>query len=551
MYERQRHVYLLLVFVVALGTLSTLTEWGSLIGMRKKPPIVVASVVEPQMKPVQMVPKMRLKTDILNTLTEGDHWQYPAVDAVYTWVNGSDPAWQEAKKKRHLHFMAKLTGKSLTDVEMDMRREKGGGSNGDNRYREHDELVFSLRSLMKNAPWIRHIHLVVYDGQRPSWLKEDLRDSKIKIVSHSEIFTNPDHLPVFSSRAIESQLNNIPGLSDYFLYFNDDFFLGQPVEPSDFFVSPYDGNQKLYFDSWTAFRECNQGCLFWMMGNGKCDPACRAPRCNFDMGDCGSTVMKDGWKEYDLDQKNRTFGPNSGDFLSSLKYVDLVYNRHLGKCPLGKQRPPVAHIPYFINKRLLGDAKQRFHQEFDLTASHPFRHQQDMQLSFSYNHYFIHSKVYAPTEQQIWRSALLSVQNGEEFLYRGLLNKENVYEHARKDWIEKTDSFTTLKDCAHRLMKDQEVKIPLCEDAVQKLHSVYQIRLPIERFQQQNVNGIYAFEMLNDNPIRSLKILTKTAKAPKKFVCIDDDMKRSFPQVDKAYLKMYQTLFPNASNFEV
>jgi len=44
-------------------------------------------------------------------------------------------------------------------------------------------------------------------------------------------------LPTHNSHAIESQLQHIPGLSEHFLYSNDDMFFGRPVAP-DMFFSP-------------------------------------------------------------------------------------------------------------------------------------------------------------------------------------------------------------------------------------------------------------------------------------------------------------------------
>src|SRR5690606_36412029 len=36
--------------------------------------------------------------------------------------------------------------------------------------------------------------------------------------------------------AIESQLHHIPGISEHFVYFNDDFFLGRMLPPTMFFT---------------------------------------------------------------------------------------------------------------------------------------------------------------------------------------------------------------------------------------------------------------------------------------------------------------------------
>ncbi len=139
------------------------------------------------------------------------------VDVVYTWVDGSDP---ELATKRAEY------------------RNNGASSRiharetGASRYTSHDELKYSLRSLEMYAPFVRDVYIVT-DGQRPEWLNTEV--DGIHIVDHKEIFNDPSALPVFNSHAIETQLHHIPGLSDHYLYFNDDFFLGRPVTAEHFF----------------------------------------------------------------------------------------------------------------------------------------------------------------------------------------------------------------------------------------------------------------------------------------------------------------------------
>lgn len=150
---------------------------------------------------------------------------------------------------------------------------------GMNRYRDNDELRYSLRSLFKYAPWIRRIHLVT-NGQVPYWL--DISHPRINVVTHAEIFPNPDHLPVFSSPAIEVHLHRIPGLSRRFVYFNDDVMLGAPVWPDDF--ETHAAGQKVYL-SWEV-PKCAAGCMDSWLGDGICDTACNNTRCLWDAGDC-------------------------------------------------------------------------------------------------------------------------------------------------------------------------------------------------------------------------------------------------------------------------
>ncbi|KAI9989923.1 hypothetical protein PInf_020218 [Phytophthora infestans] len=140
-----------------------------------------------------------------------DFLSYGPIDVVYTWVNGTDPRWKQEKEFWHKHWIASLTGQPLPVWGQEAEVKGKDDSNSDNRFRDNEELRYSLRSLEKYAPWVRHIY-VVTDGQIPSWL--DIESPKISIVKHRDIFANKSHLPVFSSPAIEWNLDNIPGLSD-------------------------------------------------------------------------------------------------------------------------------------------------------------------------------------------------------------------------------------------------------------------------------------------------------------------------------------------------
>jgi glycosyltransferase involved in cell wall biosynthesis len=139
------------------------------------------------------------------------------IDVVYTWVDGDDPAWQ-AKKAAVLEQLG------VPPVE---------AAAGDARFRSRDELRYSLRSIAMFAPWVRKIWLVT-DDQTPDWL--DVEHPDVTVVSHKEIFGDRGTLPTFNSHAIETQLHHVDGLAEHFLYFNDDVFLGRPLQPSMFFA---------------------------------------------------------------------------------------------------------------------------------------------------------------------------------------------------------------------------------------------------------------------------------------------------------------------------
>lgn len=136
------------------------------------------------------------------------------IDLVYLWVDGSDPAWRARKK-------AFLTGETCVLEEAD----------NEARFFNNDELMYSVRSVCRYAPWINHIYIVT-DNQVPEWL--DRTNPKITIVDHREIIPH-EGLPCYSSPAIEWCIDNIKGLSEYFLLANDDFFIAQPVTESFFY----------------------------------------------------------------------------------------------------------------------------------------------------------------------------------------------------------------------------------------------------------------------------------------------------------------------------
>lgn len=50
-----------------------------------------------------------------------------------------------------------------------------------------------------------------------------------------DTFLNNSHLPTFSSPAIETHMHRIPGLSQKFIYLNDDVMFGKDVWPDDFY----------------------------------------------------------------------------------------------------------------------------------------------------------------------------------------------------------------------------------------------------------------------------------------------------------------------------
>ncbi|KAM9495596.1 N-acetylglucosamine-1-phosphotransferase subunits alpha/beta [Clarias gariepinus] len=147
------------------------------------------------------------------------------------------------------------------------------------RFEDNEELRYSLRSVERHAPWVRHIFIVT-NGQIPSWLNLD--NPRVTVVSHEEIFQNQSHLPTFSSPAIETHIHRIPGLSQKFIYLNDDVLFGKDVWPDDFYS--HSKGQKVYL-TWPV-PNCAEGCPGSWIKDGYCDKACNNSACDWDGGDC-------------------------------------------------------------------------------------------------------------------------------------------------------------------------------------------------------------------------------------------------------------------------
>ena len=135
------------------------------------------------------------------------------IDMVFSWVDGTDSEFQRARAQRLAAYVV------------------GEGDDSEARFRQIDELKYALRSVAIFAPWVRRIFIVT-DSPRPAWLDEDPR---VTIVRSEEFFADPSVLPTHNSHAVESQLHRIEGLSEHFLYSNDDMFFGRPVRPEMFF----------------------------------------------------------------------------------------------------------------------------------------------------------------------------------------------------------------------------------------------------------------------------------------------------------------------------
>jgi hypothetical protein len=230
------------------------------------------------------------------------------VDVVITWVNGTDPAQIAAYEQ---HAGTKMTAQAMR------------------RFRDYGMLRFVVRSVEKFAPWVRRTVLVT-NGQEPGWLRKGT--PRAVVVPHSQVFADAKHdLPTFNSNAIEANLRHIPGLTDCFLYLNDDFYLARPVELAQF-VDSASGKLRLYVDRYSAPEEKEMKHNIWHRSVARMN-----------------TLI------------NEHYRPGS---------QEVVRHNYAG------------HSCYFMRKWVLDSMAAWLGKEFEATSARKFRHQDDTALPF-------------------------------------------------------------------------------------------------------------------------------------------------------------------------
>ncbi|RLN14677.1 hypothetical protein BBJ28_00000299 [Nothophytophthora sp. Chile5] len=137
---------------------------------------------------------------------------------VYTWVNGTERCYNT-------------------------RRERAGlPRGGTSRDKEMGELKYSIRSLLKFAPWLEGPIYIVTPGQIPDWL--DRSNPRVHVVDQDDLLPRATAtLPTFDTNVIEQYLHKIPGLTDVFIHMNDDYLFIKPVTPDRLFTC--DGGLRL------------------------------------------------------------------------------------------------------------------------------------------------------------------------------------------------------------------------------------------------------------------------------------------------------------------
>ncbi|KAF8588240.1 hypothetical protein K439DRAFT_670883 [Ramaria rubella] len=254
----------------------------------------------------------------------------PPLDVVWTWTNGSDRLVQEDMSYTVRTTNPKMPTTSRPNSQL---------------FRNHDELRHSIRSVLKHfVGSTTQLHIVTSDfklplpvmdgnvtvhephrlGLVPRWLDPERvmewQDGNVRLGMkyHSEIFRAYNGSS-FNSYGIETQLANLKGISDNFIYMNDDFFMLTNLTASDFYTSAYGVVLRLQVD----------------------------------------LLVK---------SNNNPHGSVAGEW-GPLEYTNWCLSNRFGS----RRRPYMAHAAKSISLSLMQEFSRMWEAQLAVTAAHPFR----------------------------------------------------------------------------------------------------------------------------------------------------------------------------------
>jgi len=155
------------------------------------------------------------------------------IDLVLPYVDNTDQLWLKIYNEYCIKNNLK---EKIIDIHTD-------------RYEDIGLINYQLKLINKHLPWVNKIYLLLMtDTQKPKDLP-----SNVVCVYHGA-FIPQTYLPTFNSTTIEMFLWNIKGLSEHFIYANDDMLPFKDLQPSDFFTE----NGKIKIEWWNEdIREVN------------------------------------------------------------------------------------------------------------------------------------------------------------------------------------------------------------------------------------------------------------------------------------------------------
>ncbi len=271
------------------------------------------------------------------------------IDFLIPWVDSGDENWRQKKAE---YDVSKTTNYD----------------NANMRYRDWGTLKYVLRGIEKNCPWYNKIYIVT-QGHYPDWL--DIEHPKIKLITHDELYYDVSDLPVFSSSSIEMNLPNIKGLSNHFVYCNDDTFFLKPLNRDRFFKNglPVD-----YFShGWIPRNKLFEK----LRGMNSWAHSCKN---NIDLINRKFTTVE--MSKDQLYHQSYSFAEKVSNFLYANIYKKLIWVSHY-------------HQPMPYLKQTLLDVRAEFEKEMRICSKNRFRRNNDL-TQYIYRYWHLASGEFYP-----------------------------------------------------------------------------------------------------------------------------------------------------------
>lgn len=234
------------------------------------------------------------------------------IDYVVPYVDSTKTTWQELFFKYKSNF-------------------KEGNKEFNKRFSVNPLFKFSLRGIEKFMPWINQLVLIV---QSYDQVPEFIDVSKVRVVLHEE-FIPKQFLPTFNANTIEMFMHRIEGLSELFIYGNDDTYVFNHCSQTDFFIDAFPRNNirfvKTENDSYSRML-MNLNDQIWRKVYGVGFPRTDGYFTNFHVQQSYSKRINSRIFELFKDEIYRNLGP----FRNEKQFTQVLFSLYLARITNGK-----------------------------------------------------------------------------------------------------------------------------------------------------------------------------------------------------------------------
>ena len=324
------------------------------------------------------------------------------VDIVMPWVDDKDPAWRQSKAKYSNDISA------LED-------------NSDMRFRDWENLRYWFRGIEKFAPWVNKVYFITC-GHLPEWL--NVEAPKLVHVKHED-YIPKEYLPTFSSHPIELNIHRIKGLSEHFVYFNDDTFLTKPTTIDTFFIDGLPCHSPIMHP---IFPRGEGGIMPHVYMN-----TVMAVNRHFKMKE---VLQRDHTKWFSIKNGIKTV-------------VENAYNQNFPEFPGFKNE----HMPVPVLKSTMEEVWAAEEEILSTTSSHRFRDMQDVNM-YLFRYWELASGRFIPVNMGKLGKRLDIGDNIEEICDRIINQSQTMLCVNDMGLIREQDQFLTCRDRINKAFEE-------------------------------------------------------------------------------------------------